>query len=180
MVRIFIYTTILYTNIYEHFFLSARIRGERIYFVKRDFFARFVAFWSFEPFESSCCSSARHYVNLVFNMPQDSFTIFFRGCLGWTKARTCRELRSPPTTWNILWTRQRERQIRAASLQENAARCALEYFYKKIHPVSRGRFLERNPDKVWRVFLLAIHSHLYTTLPWDLYLFKPTQPLTVI
>jgi hypothetical protein len=33
-------------------------------------------------------------------------------------------------------------------------------------------------EKVLRVFLLVIHSHLYA-LPWDFYFFKLTQPLKV-
>jgi hypothetical protein len=33
--------------------------------------------------------------------------------------------------------------------------------------------------KVLRNFLLVIHNHLYTALPWDFYFFKLMQPLTV-
>ncbi len=40
-----------------------------------------------------------------------------------------------------------------------------------------AEFLDEIQTKVLRVFLLSIHSHLYS-LPWDLYFLKPTQPLT--
>jgi hypothetical protein len=38
--------------------------------------------------------------------------------------------------------------------------------------------LEEVQTNVFRVFLLVIHSHLYS-FAWDLYFFKLTQPLTV-
>ncbi len=44
--------------------------------------------------------------------------------------------------------------------------------------LSRGLFLDETQTKVLRVFILAIHSHLYS-LPWDCYFFKLTQPRTV-
>ncbi len=43
---------------------------------------------------------------------------------------------------------------------------------------SRGRILERNPDKSLKSFPLVIHSHLYS-FAFDLYFLKLTQPLTV-
>ena len=43
----------------------------------------------------------------------------------------------------------------------------------------RAEFLDEIHTKVLIVFLLDIHSHLYTDLPWDFYFFKLTRPLTV-
>ncbi len=48
----------------------------------------------------------------------------------------------------------------------------------KNNYVSRGRIPGRNPDRILRVFLLAIHMHLYS-VAWDFCSFKLTQPLTV-
>ncbi len=44
----------------------------------------------------------------------------------------------------------------------------------------RGEFLDEIQNKkVLGVFLVAIHSHLYTDLSCDFFFFKLTQPLTV-
>ncbi len=47
--------------------------------------------------------------------------------------------------------------------------------------LTRSRILGQKPNKsLKKMFLLAIHSHLYTSLlPWDFYFFKLTQPLIV-
>jgi hypothetical protein len=42
-----------------------------------------------------------------------------------------------------------------------------------------AEFLDEIQTKVLRVFLLAISTVNSTALPWDLYFFKLTQPLTV-
>ncbi len=44
-----------------------------------------------------------------------------------------------------------------------------------MHFLSRGRILGRNLDKSLSSLLLTVTS---TTLPWDFYFFKLTQPLT--
>jgi hypothetical protein len=42
-----------------------------------------------------------------------------------------------------------------------------------------AEFLDKIPTKVFRVFLLAIHSHLYVQLSLEISIFKLSQPLTV-
>ncbi len=44
---------------------------------------------------------------------------------------------------------------------------------------TEAEFLAEVKKKLWRVFLPAIHSHLYSFKPWDFYYSKLTQPLTV-
>jgi hypothetical protein len=43
---------------------------------------------------------------------------------------------------------------------------------------AEAEFMDKIQTKVLRVFLVAIHSHLSTALPLDIYFFKLTQSLT--
>ncbi len=60
-------------------------------------------------------------------------------------------------------------------------RCMFEQFILHLSTYQRPIIWKKSRQKVLRVFLLVIHSHLYksTALPWDFYFFKVTQPLTV-